>query len=145
MKPTQDSSRAAFRIREHKRKDDVHKDSGEGEQEVKTFTLNIFHEHVIWYKIRCQIYSKIGGASTSTLECLSSQGRTVISRMGIGTRGTKVCTPTSSLTGGVVAFANTQVGPPKSHSLICIMETSPATTPEGWGCENWLRICMYST
>lgn len=64
----------------------IQKDSGEGGQGVKTFTLTIFRKHITWYKIQCQIYSKIGGASISLIEYLSSQGRAVISSMDIGSQ-----------------------------------------------------------
>lgn len=63
----------------------IQKGSGEGRQGVKTFTFTIFSEHITWYKNQCQIYSKIGGASTSIIEYLSSQERAVISSMGIKT------------------------------------------------------------
>lgn len=62
------------------------KNAGEGGQGVKTFTLTVFSKHITWYKIQGQIYSKIEGASTSLIEYLSSQGKAVISSMGIGSQ-----------------------------------------------------------
>lgn len=110
------------------------KDSGKGGQGVKTFTLTMFSKLITWYKIQCQIYSKTGGASTSIIEYLSSQGRAGLVAW--------VLDP-NFITNWLSDLGQDQVGLPKSHSLIYIMWKSPATTPQGWCCENQLRLCMY--
>lgn len=90
---------AAFRIRGHKSKGSVYKDIlVKAGKKLRPSHLTYSMGLSLGIKFNAKFYFKIRIASISILECLSPQGRAVISSKGIRIGETRVGIPTFSLT-----------------------------------------------